>query len=95
MARPTAATPRAPVNTSANRSGSFKGQLGLELRTGHVSSVDRERDRCRDAALGERGILVVRFTDHRLTHELDAVRREIVAILAARRAAPSGADDPQ
>jgi very-short-patch-repair endonuclease len=87
------------VNSSANRSGSLKGQLELNFeldgRDGHVSGVDRERGRCRDAALGERGILVVRFTDHRLTHELDAVRREIVAILAARRVALSGAEDPQ
>ncbi len=57
----------------------------LDGRDGHVSVADRERDLKRDAALAARGILVVRFTHYRLTHEPEAVRREVLAILAARR----------
>jgi very-short-patch-repair endonuclease len=57
----------------------------LDGRGGHLSAADRERDLKRDAALSARGILVVRFTYYRLTHEPEAVRREILAILAARR----------
>jgi very-short-patch-repair endonuclease len=56
----------------------------LDGRDGHVSPADRERDLRRDAALAAMGILVVRFTHYRLTHEPEAVRREILAILAAR-----------
>jgi very-short-patch-repair endonuclease len=72
-----------------------KVDFELDGRDGHVSRVDRERDLRRDAALAARGILVVRFTHHRLTREPEAVRREILAILAARRAVPTGAEDPQ
>jgi len=61
------------------------GPWELDGREGHVSKADRERDLRRDAALAARGILVVRFTHYRLTHEPEAVRREILAILAARR----------
>jgi very-short-patch-repair endonuclease len=57
----------------------------LDGRGGHLSAADRERDLKRDAALAALGILVVRFTHYRLTHEPEAVRREILAILAARR----------
>jgi hypothetical protein len=48
----------------------------------------------RDAALAAVGILVVRFTYQRLTREPDAVRREVLAILAARRVqAEAGSGD--
>ena len=62
-----------------------KVNFELDGREGHVSKADRERDLRRDAALAARGILVVRFTHYRLTHEPEAVRREVLAILAARR----------
>lgn len=65
-------------------------KVNIELDGGatHSSPADRERDRRRDAALaalGILGILVVRYTHHRLTHDPDGVRREVLAILAARR----------
>ncbi|MGH3679301.1 MAG: endonuclease domain-containing protein [Natronosporangium sp.] len=50
------------------------------------SAAQRERDLRRDAALAARGIMVVRFSHDRLVREPDQVRREILAILAARRA---------
>jgi Protein of unknown function (DUF559) len=52
----------------------------------HASFQQRERDLRRDAALATLGIMVIRFTHDRLVHEPDQVRREILAILAARRA---------
>jgi very-short-patch-repair endonuclease len=54
----------------------------------HTSPADRERDLRRDAALAALGILVVRYTHHRLIHDPDGVRREVLAILAARRGLP-------
>jgi very-short-patch-repair endonuclease len=51
----------------------------------HGSPAQRERDVRRDAALAALGILVVRFTHLRLTTEPDAVRRDVLAILAARQ----------
>jgi very-short-patch-repair endonuclease len=62
-----------------------KVNFELDGRDGHVTRADRERDLRRDAALAAHGILVVRFTHYRLTHEPEAVRREILAILTARR----------
>lgn len=50
----------------------------------HASPEQRERDLRRDAALATLGILVVRFTHDRLVREPDQVRREVLAILAAR-----------
>jgi len=52
----------------------------------HSSPADRERDLRRDAALAAAGITVVRFTYQRMVREPAAVRREVLAILAARRA---------
>jgi very-short-patch-repair endonuclease len=51
----------------------------------HTTLADRERDLRRDAALAALGILVVRFSHHRLVHDAAAVRLEVLAILAARR----------
>jgi very-short-patch-repair endonuclease len=62
-----------------------KVNFELDGRDGHVTKADRERDLRRDAALAARGILVVRFTHYRLTHEPEAVRLEILAILAVRK----------
>jgi very-short-patch-repair endonuclease len=53
----------------------------------HSAPIDRERDLQRDAALGALGIMVVRFTHRRLTTDPASVRREALAILAARRRA--------
>jgi hypothetical protein len=50
----------------------------------HASPKQRERDLRRDAALAALGIMVVRFSHHRLVHEPEQVRLEILAILAAR-----------
>jgi len=49
----------------------------------HAGPVQRERDLRRDAALAALGIQVVRFTYTRLMFEPEAVRREVLAILAA------------
>jgi len=51
----------------------------------HGDPVQRERDLRRDAALAAHGIQVVRFTYARLMSEPEAVRREVLAILAAAR----------
>jgi very-short-patch-repair endonuclease len=53
----------------------------------HSSDADRERDLRRDSALATQGIVVVRFTHHRLVHEPDEVRDEALSILNARRQA--------
>jgi hypothetical protein len=50
----------------------------------HASLVDRERDLRRDAKLAAMGIMVVRFTHHRLVHQYDQVRKEVLAIVASR-----------
>ncbi len=51
----------------------------------HADRRQREVDLRRDAQLAAMGILVVRFTHRRLVTETDAVRREVLAILASRR----------
>lgn len=51
----------------------------------HGDRIQRERDLRRDAALAALGIQVIRFSYARLTSEPDAVRREVLAVLAARR----------
>ena len=51
----------------------------------HGDPEQREADLCRDAALAARGIQVVRFSHRRLVREPDAVRREVLAVLATRR----------
>ncbi|HYN94688.1 MAG TPA: DUF559 domain-containing protein, partial [Pilimelia sp.] len=56
----------------------------LDGAASHGSPGQREADLRRDALLATLGILVVRFTHHRLLHDTAAVRQEILAILAAR-----------
>jgi very-short-patch-repair endonuclease len=51
----------------------------------HGSQSQRERAVRRDAQLAALGIVVVRFTHHRLHHEPDRVIDELLSILAARR----------
>jgi len=51
----------------------------------HSSPADRERDLRRDAALATISIQVVRFSHERLTRRVVEVRREVLAIMAARR----------
>ena len=51
----------------------------------HSDPRQRETDLRRDALLATVGILVVRFTHERLYYDTDAVRREVLAILASRR----------
>jgi very-short-patch-repair endonuclease len=67
-----------------------KVNIELDGDAVHASSADRERDLRRDAALAALGILVVRYTHHRLTHDPEGVRREVLAILAVRRGLPVG-----
>ncbi|MFC4106020.1 endonuclease domain-containing protein [Micromonospora zhanjiangensis] len=61
-------------------------RLNIELdgATTHGDPRQREIDLRRDALLATLGILVVRFSHRRLTHEPDEVRRETLAILANR-----------
>lgn len=56
----------------------------------HTARRDRERDARRDAALAAIGIMVVRFTHDQLTGSPVLVRKQIMAIVAARlgRSAP-------
>ncbi|MFK3982967.1 DUF559 domain-containing protein [Micromonospora sp. NPDC050397] len=51
----------------------------------HGGQRQRERDLRRDALLATVGVLVVRFAHRRLVHQPEEVRREVLAILAARR----------
>ena len=51
----------------------------------HSSVQQREADLRRDAALATRGIVVVRFSYRRLVSDPPGVRREVIAILDARR----------
>ena len=51
----------------------------------HDKPSHRGRDVRRDADLAEIGIHAVRFTHHRLTHEVPAVRQQALAIMAVRR----------
>jgi very-short-patch-repair endonuclease len=64
-------------------------RVNFELDGGkyHAGTRERERDLRRDAALAARGITVVRFTHDRLIRQPGEVRRQVLAILAARRAA--------
>ncbi|WP_238162222.1 endonuclease domain-containing protein [Micromonospora endolithica] len=57
----------------------------LDGATSHGDPGQREIDLRRDALLATVGILTVRFAHRRLVHEPDEVRRETLAILAARR----------
>lgn len=61
--------------------------VGVELdgAAWHGSSLQRERDVRRDAALAAKGWLIVRFTHARLHADPDGCRAELAAILAARR----------
>jgi very-short-patch-repair endonuclease len=51
----------------------------------HGDQIARERDIRRDVALAALGWVVLRFSYRRITTEPDACRREILAVLAARR----------
>jgi len=51
----------------------------------HAGAGHRERDVRRDARLAALGIQVVRYSYNQLTYEPDQVRREVLAILTARR----------
>ncbi|MFI7432544.1 DUF559 domain-containing protein [Micromonospora haikouensis] len=62
--------------------------IELDGATTHGDPRQREIDLRRDALLASVGILVVRFAHRRLVHEPDEVRRETLAILAARAAPP-------
>ncbi len=53
----------------------------------HSSDRARERDLRRDAQLAKLGIQPIRFTHHRLTHEIASVRDEALAIMEVRRRA--------
>jgi very-short-patch-repair endonuclease len=57
----------------------------LDGATTHGDARQREIDLRRDALLATAGILVVRYPHRRLVYETAEVRREILAILAARR----------
>ncbi|MFI6762904.1 DUF559 domain-containing protein [Micromonospora sp. NPDC050417] len=57
----------------------------------HGDRRQREIDLRRDALLATLGVLVVRFSHRRLVHEPAEVRREVLAILAARRLDRGGA----
>ncbi|MEH0970486.1 DUF559 domain-containing protein [Micromonospora sp. CPCC 205546] len=59
--------------------------IELDGATTHADLREREIDLRRDALLAARGVLVVRFSHRRLLHEPDEVRRETLAVLAARR----------
>ncbi|MEU8211602.1 DUF559 domain-containing protein [Micromonospora sp. NPDC049044] len=58
--------------------------IELDGATSHGDPAEREIDLRRDALLATIGILVVRFTHRRLTADPVQVRRETLAILAAR-----------
>ncbi|WP_233578105.1 DUF559 domain-containing protein [Micromonospora sp. BL4] len=60
--------------------------IELDGAASHGDPRQREIDLRRDALLATTGILVVRFARRRLVHEVEAVRREALAILATRRA---------
>ncbi|MEV0731306.1 DUF559 domain-containing protein [Polymorphospora sp. NPDC050346] len=61
--------------------------IELDGAASHGDPRQREIDLRRDALLATVGILVVRFSHRRLRQDTDAVRREVLAILASRRAA--------
>ena len=62
-------------------------RVAFELDGASVHGVpgQREVDLRRDAWLATLGIQVVRFSHRRLVHDIAEVRREILAVLAARR----------
>lgn len=60
----------------------------LDGATTHGDPRQREIDLRRDALLATLDILVVRYAHRRLVTEPDEVRREVLAILASRRAPP-------
>lgn len=60
--------------------------IELDGATTHGDPRQREIDLRRDALLATVGIVVVRFAHRRLVKDIDAVRRETLAILATRRA---------
>lgn len=60
--------------------------IELDGAATHGDPRQREIDLRRDALLATIGILVVRFAHRRLVYETAEVRREILAILASRRA---------
>ncbi|MFC0505742.1 DUF559 domain-containing protein [Micromonospora costi] len=64
--------------------------MELDGATSHGDLRQREVDLRRDALLATVGILVVRFSHHRLVREPEAVRRETLALLAARGAIGDG-----
>lgn len=63
-------------------------KIGIELDGAayHGSRAQRERDLRRDSALAAAGWLIVRISYQRLTTEPDEVRRELLMIIATRRA---------
>ncbi|MFG1919424.1 DUF559 domain-containing protein [Micromonospora sp. NPDC048898] len=62
--------------------------IELDGATSHGDPAEREIDLRRDALLATLGILVVRFTHRRLIADPVQVRRETLAILAARSCSP-------
>jgi len=62
-----------------------KVNIELDGAITHGDPRQREIDLRRDARLAVLGILVVRFSHRRLVHEPAEVRREVLAVLAARR----------
>lgn len=65
---------------------SERANFELDGARWHTDRRQRERDMRRDSALAAKGILVVRYSHDRLRHEPALVRKEALAILAARRA---------
>lgn len=65
-------------------------KLDVEL-DGAAYHGDRERDLARDIALATHGWQTLRFTHRRLHSEPESVRREVAAVIAARRALLRGA----
>ena len=56
----------------------------LDGAASHDGALDRERDRRRDATLGQHGILSVRYGHKRLHSDIAEVRREALATMAIR-----------
>jgi hypothetical protein len=63
----------------------YRVAVELDGAAHHGSPEARERDLRRDTWLAARGWVVLRFSHSRLTAEPRAVRRELAAVLAARR----------
>jgi len=64
----------------------LKIAIELDGAAFHGSAQARENDTRRDVALAARGWVVLRFSYRRLTTEPEACRREILQVIAARRA---------